>query len=163
MVGEGAKALRIEIEEAPPRVAFKAIARVLRILGPALAGLVSGAGLKLGDRLIPWSELVTEGGAFAVINALMMRLADIDPDEVVTLLEELTIGRTWVHEPGAENPILITTGELLDLYIPDGLAMIGLLRFALEVNARPTSPADATNAGSSAGEMSRRPAGTPSR
>lgn len=158
----GEPPIRVEIEEAPPRVAFKAIARLLRIIGPGLAGLLSGAGIRTPDGgIVTWEQVIKGGGAFDVANALLGRMHAIDPDELLELLDELAVGRTWLHIPGAERPVEVTSAAVLDAFMPSGFALVGLLRFALEVNMRPTLPAASTDGGSSAGETSRRPAATP--
>jgi hypothetical protein len=153
--------LRIEVEEAPPRKAFRGIARAMTILGPALAGLVARHGVEVEGKLVSWQEIVQGGGAVHVFNALLKRLGDIDPDDVEHLLDELAIGQTWIHVPGAQAPIHVTSAAVLDAHMPSGFAMIGLLRFVLEVNLRPILPVHGTDDTSSAGKTSSTPAVTP--
>jgi hypothetical protein len=153
--------IRVTVEEAAPRVAFKVIARVSTMLGPALSGLIANTGIEVTPGVVvSWHEIVQGGGAVRVLNALLKRLGEIDPDEVSQLLDDLTVGTT-LHVPGAQAPILVTKPEVLDAYMPSGFAMIGLLRFALEVNLRPIWPAAATSDTSSAGRTSTSPAATP--
>jgi hypothetical protein len=136
-----ASGIVFEIEQAPPRVAFKAILRIGKTLGHALSGLVSGAGFQMPDgTAVGWEDLGKEGALWPVVNALLERLHTVDPDEVVDLLEELAIRRLWVHRPEAQAPVLVANVDMLDALVPDPMALFGILRWAIEVNVRPTSP-----------------------
>lgn len=129
------------VQQSSPREAFKAILALGATLGPGLAGLVTGAGVRLPTGgVIEWEELKAGGRVWEVIDLLLQRLEKVDPDKVLDLLDTLAVGHTWIVIPDAKAPLPVVNAEILDAYITDPLAMFGLFRFLLEVNARPTSP-----------------------
>lgn len=122
-----------------PREQFRALAEILAIAGPSIAGLLSGAGIRLADdRVVPWAVLMTSPDAMVEVAAAGLRLADkLDSDRLLRLAERLVVGSVTV-EPEGGKPVEVSSSETLDAFLPDGLAWIGLLRHALALNVSPT-------------------------
>jgi hypothetical protein len=143
------------------RAYFRAAALLAKVLGPALAGLVSGAGIRAelpdGTEVsISWGEIVSLKGesGFRLLGALLGRLGNIDPDDLLALAEAMLVDHAWI------NGAPINRAETLDAVLPDGPALIGLVGLALRHNFLPTSADAPTPEGSSADETQQRPAGT---
>lgn len=153
--------LEVRLHRLAPRPYFRAAALFAKAVGPILAGLVSGAGIRAQlpdgtEVAISWSELVEARGesGFKILGALLGRLGDIDPDVVTQLAEALLVDHVWINNAPVTKP------EVLDALLPDGYALIGLVGLAIRHNFLPTFAGAPTPAGSSADETQPSPAGT---
>jgi hypothetical protein len=142
-VGDG---IVIELEAPPPRLAFRANAKILGAFGPTLSGLLSGAGLKVSDtETLTWAALFSDpASAFVVLNAVAAKLAAVNVDLVADLVDELVVGRCTIAVGGGQ-PVMVTSVDVLDMFLPDAFAMAAVARYALELALRPTGPAGGGN------------------
>lgn len=93
------------------------LARLARMLGPGVAGLLEG------------------GGGAAIGRALSQLLERVAPEEVVEIARQLA-ATTEVSQPGGRAPASLA--EVFDVHFAgDYLALVDWLRFALEVNFGP--------------------------
>ena len=150
----------ITLDEAPPRTGLRAGIIVLAVFGPALAGLISGAGMKIGDERYTWPQLVAAGAHHKLIEQMMVRLDRLDPDDADRMLVELTVGRCWVTGPSMPT-MFVRTAAHLDELLPSAAVALLLLRHAVEVNLHPISPAPSTSDVGRADATSTTPAATP--
>lgn len=110
-----------------------------------MAGLISGAGIQLpgGDglpaRLLTWEEIAKGNQVWTFVNLMLARLTYVDADEVAAILDDLCLGNMTITYPGGE-PVEIEKVGQLNALVPDVVHLLTLLRYAIEVNARPTSP-----------------------
>lgn len=110
-------AWRYTVKPLPAGQGLALMARLAKMLGPGVAGLVSGE----------------EGGAIG--RALASLLERVQPEEVVEIARQLA-ATTEVSQPGGKTPASLV--EVFDLHFAaDYLTLMDFLRFALEVNFGP--------------------------
>jgi hypothetical protein len=114
----------------PAGAGLALMARLARMAGPGVAGLLEG------------------GGGGAIGRALAGLLERVSPDEIVEVARQLA-GTTEVSQPGGRAPAQLS--EVFDVHFAgDYLALVDWLRFALEVNFGPFVVALATRLGRAA-------------
>jgi hypothetical protein len=148
---------RYRINPLPPRQALRVTFRVAKLLGGSLASLLSGAGLSLPDvrdehgdpMVITMDALVGSPLArMALSGHLVAQLASMTPDDIDALVLDLIVGWVDVQLGAAWVPIL--SAQQIDIEVADQWELLGLARFAFELNMLPTSADDATGDESSA-------------
>lgn len=136
----------VVLEEPPPRLGFRAQAKILGALGPTIAGFLVMEGLALHGTQVTWREMIARDPKswLAIFNAMMAKLSTVNVDMLCDIVDELVVGRCWIQVRGAEA-VEIEHAEQLDMLLPDGLAMAGLARFALELTMGPIFPGGGGN------------------
>ena len=101
----------------PAGAGLALMARLARMAGPGVAGLLEG------------------GGGGAIGRALAGLLERVSPDEIVEVARQLA-ATTEVSQPGGRAPASLA--EVFDVHFAgDYLSLVDWLRFALEVNFGP--------------------------
>ena len=123
-----------------PRLGLRAIAELTALLGPAIAGLISGAGVRISDtEVVPWEVIAaTPSAAFEVLNGALRQAGHLSGDRLLLLVDALVIGHCRIEPPGGDS-VLIEHAEQLDALVPDPWALIAIARTAAMVSLRPTS------------------------
>lgn len=132
---------QLELQSAPPSLQFIALSEVVALLGPSIAGIVSGGGVRLSDAtIVPWAVVLqfAPETVLQLATSLLGQLDGLDGRRMLALGEMLLLGRLTVAPPGGSG-VLVETREQLDALLPDGWAVAGAVRVALELNLTPTS------------------------
>ena len=136
--------LVVEVDPLPPRAGFRILARLIRTVGaPAAAGLSDPEKLRA---LVGSDVSLTSLGLWFVANVLpgLGEQGDapgLDDAELGRIGEALLVGRLTV------NGTAVTAPEVLDVVCGDAFDYMRILRFALEVNFRPTGAGSVTSDG----------------
>lgn len=114
-----------------------------RVLGPALAGMLSG-GVRTddGDEVTLEQLIGTNAGRLLLGRRLIDALQGLQPDDVMELADELLAGQVAVNGAPIDVPTPTPEGraaamEALDMMLPDVWAFVSCLKMALELNLRP--------------------------
>lgn len=176
---------RIRIKKLRPLRAFRALHLLLKLLGPGLSRIVTGAGLEVpmagGDPMVVGlADLIPDTGEDgkskeldpmirdALVRLVVSEIAGVETASLEELLEALLIdqievltgGVAWipigVEQAGSVKAAL----EALDNMIPDVATLIGALGVALRLNFLPTSAGSGTSPQDAAGAETETPKGT---
>lgn len=148
---------RVAITRIQGRAYLHLGAVAMTTLGPALASMLSGAGIRLredSDEVVTL-EQIAAGGADAiakVVSAALRRFGSVDPDALLAMADELLLGNVEI------DGVRVTTPDVLDVALGDKpLTLLRVIVAAFQHNFFPTSPAEPTAAGSSGDATSNRP------
>lgn len=130
-----------ELTSVPPRHGFRALAEFTAMVGPAVAGLITGAGVRVSDEVVvPWATIVsTPTAAVEVLNGALRQLGALQGDRLLLLVDSLIVGHCTLTVPGGRDAVAVTSVDVLDAFLPDPWALVGLARAAIALNLFPTS------------------------
>lgn len=141
---------KVTIRRASPRKALIAGFDLLAQVGPTLAGLLTGAGVRVSDtEVIPlgallelFSESADRDRAYATMTALVGQLlrhvGAVDGAKVAEIAEALLVDCCDVTDPEGRTRTVVDPA-LLDVLLPSPWALLGVIKAALELNLSPTS------------------------
>jgi hypothetical protein len=144
------------LTRASPRAAAVASVDLLAALGPTIAGVIGGGGVRLSDqRVIPLGEILRaalelaesdaeadrKAAALQVVTevggALLGAARILEGQRLLAIAELLIVGNCTIAPPGGAHA-QVSSVEVLDALLPDGWTLILLAHAAFRLNVGPT-------------------------